>query len=249
MNWLRFSLVVAVIFFIAYIIFAYAYKPWNLSAELLEHGPIPLDKLHTYPFMPAIMPNDTYTVSFYIYPVAGNRTGAVGGAADAMFSVFNWDQLFSLQLMPQVRAGNSGSQLSVSTVSGPAIMTLPPLLLQKWTYVSIIVEGRRIDIAYNGRIVGSKIFDSMLSNPKAGKLTSGNPNLVGNIAYVTAANRRMTTDELMVDYVSSSNTRGEPYIGGLPTIKNLFSCPAGSFCGKPRTPPSKASSAWYTPFN
>ena len=128
-------------------------------------------------------------------------------------------------------------------------MPLPPLLLQKWTYVSLIVEGRRIDVAYNGRIVGSKIFDSMLRNPKAGKLTSGNLNLVGNIAYVTAANRRMTTDELMVDYVSSSNTRGEPYLGSLSSIKDLFSCPAGSFCGKPRTPPNQASSAWYTPFN
>jgi hypothetical protein len=249
MNWLRFSLIVAVVFFIAYIIFAYVYKPYKLAAELLERGPVPLNEMHTYSFMPAILPNDTYTISFYIYPVAGNRTSAVGGDAGAMFSVFNWDQLFSLQLMPQVRDGNSGSQLSVSTVSGQVTMPLPPLLLQKWTYVSIIVEGRRIDIAYNGRIVGSKIFDSMLKNPKAGKLTSGNMNIVGTLAYVTAANRRMTTDELMIDYVSSSNTRGEPNLSGLPTIKDLFSCPAGSFCGKPRVPPSKAANAWYTPFN
>lgn len=249
MNWLRFSFIVAAVFFISYLIFAYVYKPYKLAAELIERGPVSLSDMHTYSFMPALFPSDTYTISFYIYPVAGNRSAAIGGAADTMFSVFNWEQLYSLQIMPQVRDGNSGSQLSVSTITGKVTMPLPPLVLQKWTYVSIIVEGRRIDVAYNGRIVGSKIFDSMLSNPKAGKLTSGNLNLVGNIAYVTAANRRMTTDELMIDYVSSSNTRGEPNIGGLPTIKDIFSCPAGSFCGKPRTPPSQAANAWYSPFN
>lgn len=249
MNWLQISLIKLGVFLLGYIIFVYVYKPYKLAAKLIEIGPIQLNEMHTYPFMPSLLPNDTYTVSFYIYPVAGNRTSAVGSAAETMFSVFNWEQLFSLQLMPQVRDGNSGSQLNVSTVSGPATMLLPPLLLQKWTYVSLIVEGRRIDVAYNGRIVGSKIFDSMLKNPKAGKLTSGNIGVVGTIAYVTAANRRMTTDELMIDYVSSSNTRGEPYIGGLPTIKNLFSCPAGSFCGEPRTPPNKAANAWFTPFN
>jgi len=249
MNWFRFSLFLGTLFIIAYLIFTYVYKPWTLTAELLEQGPVPLNEAHSYTFLPAIAPNDSFTVSFYIYPVAGNRTGVEAGAAEAMYSIFNWAGLFSLQLLPQVRSNNSSTRLLVKTVGGEETLDLPPIILQKWTYISFRIEGRRIDVLYNGRVVGSKIFDNMLKNPKAGMITSGNINMVGRLAYVSAANRKMSADEIMIDYVSSSNTRGEPYLSGLGSIKDLFSCPAGSFCLRPGSPPNRASSAWYTPFN
>ncbi len=249
MNWLRFSLFLGTLFIIAYLIFAYVYKPWALSAQLLEQGPVPLNEMHSYPFLPALSPLDTFTVSFYVYPVAGNKTGTVAEAGDAMYSIFNWAGLLSVQIMPQTRSNNTSTQLVVQTVSGRDTLALPPISLQKWTYVSLRIEGRRIDVLYNGRVVGSKIFDSMLKNTKAGKITSGNPNMVGSLAYISVANRKMSADEITVDYVSSSNTRGEPYITKMSTVKGLFSCPAGAFCLRPGSQPKLAANAWYTPFN
>ena len=241
------------LFIIGYLIFAYVYKPWAIRSTVLEQGPIALNAEKIYTFNPAAFDMNSFTFTFYLYPQTGNRTPAEGGDIRANYSIFELTDCFSLQLLPAGANGNSGTQLQVKTLgqADRAIETvaLPPIPFQKWTYVGISFEGRRVDVSYNGRIVSSTVLANMPQTNSNGRLQSGSERVLGTLAFVSFSSQRQPIDQIMIDYVSSSNTRGEPYIGTeLPTIGNLFSCPAGLFCFKPRVPPNVAGQAWYTPY-
>jgi hypothetical protein len=241
------------LFIIGYLIFAYAYKPWSLSSTVLEQGPLPLNVQKIYAFNPAAFDMNSFTFTFYLYPQTGNRTANGGGDIRTNYSIFELTDCFSLQLLPAGANGQTGTQLQVKTLGqgDKSIETipLPAMPFQKWSYVGISFEGRRVDVSYNGRIVSSTVLENMPQSNANGRLQSGSERVLGTMAFVSFAPYRQTAEQLMIDYVSSSNTRGEPYIGTqLPTIGNLFSCPAGLFCFKPKQPPNVAGAAWYTPF-
>ncbi len=101
---------------------------------------------------------------------------------------------------------------------------------------------------YNGRIVASKTIGDMPKITKAGTLFSGTSSndKIGETAYVAYNTFAMTSEELMIEYASTSNTRGEPYLSA--SLLGMFGCPAGVFCYKPTAPPKQATLAWSTPF-
>lgn len=240
-------MVLAALFILAYIIFAYVYTPWSLRSTVLEKGPVSLSEVKIYPFLPVAQKNPSHTFTFYVYPTGANRTQGIPSQ-----SILRWKGLFSLDMLPlgASNKSNTGIQLTVNKVQGQEIIACPALPLQKWTYVSISIEGRRFDIGYNGKIVVSKILDAMPASGMSGTLQSGDVGLRGTLAFVAYNNRRMSADEILIDYVSSSNTRGEPYLStNLPGFGTLFSCPAGAFCMKPTSPPNRAALAWYTPYS
>jgi hypothetical protein len=243
----RLAVLVGTLFIIGYIIFAYVYKPWAVKSTLLEEGPVALSSEKIYMFNPAIFDMNAFTFSFYVNPQTGNRTS---GDITSNYSIFELTDCFSLQLLPAGANGQTGTQLQVKTHGTTTeTISVPSLPFQKWSYVGISFEGRRVDVSYNGKIVSSTVLTQMPMTNTNGRLKSGNKRVIGTLAFVSFAPYRMPVDQIMVDYVSSSNTRGEPYIGTqLPTIGNLFSCPAGIFCFKPRVPPKNAGAAWYTPY-
>ncbi len=83
---------------------------------------------------------------------------------------------------------------------------------------------------------------------KNGNLTSGYLGLTGEISDIKYINRAMSAEELMIEYTSTSDTRGRPYIDG-GSILDIFGCPAGILCFKPKTPPSQGLLSWETPFS
>ena len=249
----RAAMAFGALFIIGYLIFAYAYKPWSISSTVLDKGPISLNTGKIYGFSPAAFDMNAFTFTFYVYPETGNRTAVGGGDIRATYSIFELTDCFSLQLLPAGANGQSGTQLQVRTIgqgdNSIETIEIPAIPFQKWSYVGISFEGRRVDVSYNGRIVSSTVLENMPQTNSNGRLQSGSDRVLGTIAFVSFAPYRQTADQLMIDYVSSSNTRGEPYISAqLPTIGNLFSCPAGLFCFKPNQVPNVAGAAWYTPF-
>ena len=160
-----------------------------------------------------------------------------------------WPDVFTLT----TRAGENKTILYVfaGQKSGkPVIIPIycPMLPEQKWTFVAIVIDGRRFNVLYNGKIVASKLINEMPRLSKNGELTSGYPGLNGEIAEIKYVNRAMTAEELMIEYTSTSDTRGKPYIEG-GSILDLFGCPAGLLCFKPKSPPSKGILSWETPFS
>lgn len=244
------AVLVGVAFIIGYLVFAYAYKPWASTATILDKGPIPLSVDKTYTFSPAAFDMNAFTFTFYINPQTGNRTAITSGDINANYSIFELTECFSLQLLPAGANGKTGTQLQVKTIDQSVeTIQLAAIPFQKWTYVGITIEGRRVDVSYNGRIVSSTVLGKMPQTNMNGRLQSGNKRIMGTLAFVAFAPYRMPIDQIMIDYVSTSNTRGEPSIGAqLPTIGNLFTCPAGIFCFKPNKPPNVAGAAWYTPY-
>ncbi len=222
-----------------------------MSMTILDRGPIKLNNVRVYDkFIPSLLDSDNYTFSFYIFPVAGDKTLKRSSNPFKNPPVFGWDSLFLF-----TQESNGKTYLSVNTINNNPYdydnyikVYCPSLPSQKWTYVAIVIEGRRFSVMYNGRIVASRTIGSMPKVSKSGTLFSGNAiaDNLGTMAYVSYNDRAMTSEELMIDYASTSNTRGEPYLSA--SILDMFGCPAGVFCYKPSAPPKQANLAWSTPF-
>jgi hypothetical protein len=166
-----------------------------------------------------------------------------------IFPFLMWPEVFTFT----TKAGENKTILYVfaGQKSGkPNIIPIycPMLPEQKWTFVAVVIDGRRFNILYNGKIVASKLINEMPRLSKNGSLTSGYTGLSGEISDVKYVNRAMSAEELMIEYTSTSDTRGKPYIDG-GSILDIFGCPAGILCIKPNFPPSKGLLSWETPFS
>ncbi len=251
MDWTTIILILAAVIVISFLIFNYVYKPWSVSMTLLNQGPVLLNNTTTFDkFIPALLNTDNYTFAFYIFPIGGDKTIKRSDNPFKNPPVFGWDSVFLF-----TQESNGRTYLSVNTINNNATdyskyikIPCPPLPSQKWTYVGIVIEGRRFSVLYNGRIVASQIIGNMPRINKSGTLFSGNKidDNQGQLAYVSYNDRAMGSDELMIEYASTSNTRGEPYLSA--SILDMFGCPAGVFCYAPTGPPKQAKLAWSTPF-
>jgi hypothetical protein len=234
----------AVALIAAYLIFRYVYTPWSLRSTLLERGPVGLGTAHTYSFNPFLQTGPSHTFTFYVKPDALNRTPGLGGER-----IMEWSGVYRFELL-QGGVSNKSSlttHLKVNTTEGEEVVQCPALPLQKWTYVSVSIEGRRVDIAYNGKIVGSRILNGLIVSTQGGKLESGSAGLVGTIGFVAYNNRRMSAEEVMIDYVSTSDTRGEPYLPQPMPSLGAPGCPANSNCYMKSGPTT--SKVWFSPYN
>jgi hypothetical protein len=258
MKVLLIALILGILFIVSYIIFIKVYKPWSISSIVLEPDDTSLDIDKQYPFVPKIVDNNpTLTFTFYVRPDSYNRTG--NASTDVIYPIFGWTELFTFGIVPggasAAKDKNTGTVFQIKNTGGTSDpnekIKCPDLPLQKWTYVAITIEGRRIDIFYNGRVAASHMLETLpnYAGAQTGTLRSGSGNLKGRIGLVGLNPRRMNAEEIMIDYVSSSDTRGRPYFGSIiPFIGNLFSCPAGAFCMKPNAAPKPGVVAWYSPF-
>jgi hypothetical protein len=150
----------------------------------------------------------------------------------------------------------SGSQKYIET------MALPPIKLQKWTYVTIGRDGRRFDVFYNDKLVLSQKTAFMpVANITAGNMsgiTSGS-SIDGQIANVTVFNTRLSISQVAANYSTYADSRGTPYVNSSsntllysPTIStnissyipNISLCPNGSCISPPAIQPPSPLYQW-----
>ena len=186
----------------------------------------------------------------------------------------------------QLSSGSTGSRAppSANTVRAKGVsqkyietMALPPIPLQKWTFVTIAREGRRFDIYYNDSIVLSKktmyMPISNVSNSNLSGITSGSSGLLGQLAIANLYNYRLSSQDVAAKYVEYADTRGSPYLnsatnpltlsdttGLFPTFATTIStslygyiptinlCPSGGCFRPPTIQPASPLYDWTTPY-
>ena len=200
--------------------------------------------------------------------------------------VFNIGEIiwFEVLIAPDASRQNlSAAQIAVKTmptqVSSGAqnlytieTIRLPNLDMQKWTYVTIVRDGRLIDVFYNDTLILSK----KLINPVApitplDTTNSGSPGLDGRIININMYDYRLSTKGVAKKYTEYSDTRGNPFfndssnpmslssLGGvIPSYTNtMFSglttyiptinlCPSGNCISSPTIKPANPLTQWST---
>jgi len=175
-------------------------------------------------------------------------------------------------------SSSNGSGKSTSTSQKYIeTLTLPPIPVQKWTYVTVAREGRRFDVYFNDTIVLSQktmyMPISNVSNSSLGGITSGSEGLSGQLAIANLYNHRLTSKDVSAYYSQYADTRGRPYVniagnpltlsdvgGLLPSYASTMStgifgylpsfslCPSGGCFNPPTIRPATPLYDWSTPY-
>ena len=200
MNILLILALLGILSLIAYLIFIYVYKPWSIRSTLLTYGPQKLAESYVHPFFGSAVTGTDFTFTFYVKPDVIDKT--LSADKQNILPILTWENTFLFGITPNrgKKDINTGTVATVRLVGGESeIVVCPALPMQKWTYVGISVEGRRLDISYNGRIVVSRILKGMPIINKGGRLLSGSASQSGTIGVVAFNNRRLNADEIMID--------------------------------------------------
>ena len=156
-------------------------------------------------------------------------------------SVFNISGILGLEVLVAPDASRQGKAMAQITVQtqGPPLqsggsqtqsmnsqkyietLSLPPLPLQKWTYVTVARDGRRFDVYFNDTIVLSqKTLYMPISNVSSSAMTgitSGSPGMIGELAVANLYNYRLSTRDVSDKYNQYADSRGRPYLN---TVNN-----------------------------
>jgi hypothetical protein len=153
-------------------------------------------------------------------------------------------------------------------------MVLPPLDVQKWTYITISREGRRFDIFYNNILILSKSAQyPMYPMGPLSITTSGSSGLEGQLINANIYNYRLSSIDVANKYAQYADTRGRPFyndssnpngitsIGGIfPTYSStMFAslssyippvsiCPPEGCIAAPAIQPANPLYQWSTPY-
>jgi hypothetical protein len=132
----------------------------------------------------------------------------------------------------------------------PIRVTLPQVPLQRWTQITMTLEGRTVDLYVNGALVKSDILDSMPPRANA-SITIVPEGIMGETAYIQLWARRLTVSDIGANFIDTSDSQGRPYLGpaffeALNTISvpNLF-C-SNDDCGA--APTATPSQSWEFPY-
>ena len=106
----------------------------------------------------------------------------------------------------KIKTATDSSQHFVESLSLPAIP------LQRWTVVTIVKEGRRIDVYYGQKAVASKLCDNLPLSPSGSDwMACGMNGWKGKIGLFTGAIKAKTQDDVNADVEALVNTRGIPF--------------------------------------
>jgi hypothetical protein len=205
--------------------------------------------------------------------------------------VFTIEGCITLEVLATPDAGRQGKavvQLLVKTkglVTPPGgstaaptffieTLVLPPLEFQKWTMLTIAVEGRRFDVYYNDHLVHSSKtmympVQEFLATSVVG-VTTGSSEMEGQMAYLTLLNYKMSATEVSAEYRSKADTRGSPFLSNsfsidtrdpigikpnnstdlwtnfLQSVPSLSLCPPGGCFSAPTVRPASPLYDWST---
>jgi hypothetical protein len=100
----------------------------------------------------------------------------------------------------------SGRELYKETIS------LPALPLQKWVMITLVHEGRRVDVYYNDSLVGSAKLENVISteNFNLTHVDVGDAGLTGVIGLLRFYGHAVTGGDVRGQYKTQVDTRGAP---------------------------------------
>lgn len=195
--------------------------------------------------------NASYTLSFYL------RVDAVPDMRATATPLFTWPSVWMLGYNPSQEQlvwqfmETPDAATSVAGYTPIQKVILPGVPLQKWTQVTITLEGRTVDMYVNGALRHSVLLNNL---PPAGNssITIVPDGIMGQAAYVQVWPRRLSIAEVAANYTDTSDSQGQPYLGpqlmtalkGV-TLPNLF-CPGGSCVGN--QPAAAPSQTWEFPY-
>ena len=145
----------------------------------------------------------------------------------------------------RLRTVQNISQHSIESISLPAIP------LQVWTVITIVKEGRRIDVYYGTKAVASKILDYIPATSSGQSWIAGNPRWRGQIGFFSGFQQAWTARDVERDVSGLVDTRGVPrYINNTPFTEiaipsiNIPSCPFGDCNPLPTVNPANPYLMW-----
>jgi hypothetical protein len=111
------------------------------------------------------------------------------------------------------------------------------VMIARWNQITLTVEGRTVDIYLNGQHATSTLLENLpILNP-VGVLLETSPDFSGQAGLFQAWPRRLTTEQIAINYKRNTDTRGKPRIPDVgPKITDIFKqfpkalCELG-FCG------------------
>lgn len=165
--------------------------------------------------------NGEYSICTCATTVGGNTNSAdcTNCAHTGYKQVFNIGDILFLEVLvaPDAsRQQKAAAQIVVKTQNSANIFTesivLPPLDVQKWTYVTISREGRRLDVFYNNVLILSKStqYPFYPMGPLS-TTTSGSSGLEGQLIIANLYNYRLSSKDVADKYVQYADTRGNPF--------------------------------------
>lgn len=181
----------------------------------------------------------------------GNRTASMNMSSFSM--LLGIKNGIELQLAPASANQTSTARLLIATTNGPEAINLPPFPLQKWTFVSILREGRRFDVMYDTQIVASHRLEAY-QTPTISPISIGSANLIGNAVHVIVASERLTPQAIATLRAQYSDTTGAPpppspfvFPFELPSFMSF--CIPGLPCDSITAPPANRMKSWSSLYN
>lgn len=184
----------------------------------------------------------TYTLAFYL---------RVDAAPDMREStpLFTWPGVWSLDYNPaREELLWTFQQTQESEAILPNQFVLPGVPLQRWSQITMVFEGRSVDLFVNGSLVKSTILSNVPPSANA-SLTLIPGNLIGSLAFVQVWTSRLTTSAVSANFTATSDTQGRPLIAtgvlaSLQAIPNLF---ASDSCTTAKAP-APETHKWSFPY-
>jgi len=191
------------------------------------------------------------TLSALVNVDIGNRTASMNMSSFSM--LLGIQNGIELQLAPASANQTSTARLLIATVNGPEAINLPPFPLQKWTFVTILREGRRFDVMYDTQIVASHRLEAY-PTPTVTPISIGSSNLIGQAKHVIVASNRLSPQDVANLRAQYSDTTGAPpppspfpFSFGLPNFMSF--CIPGLPCDSITTPPANSMKSWSSLYN
>jgi hypothetical protein len=244
---------IILVLIIAIVYFSIKYYYTAGKIHVFEEGPIDLSKpsvvIESDETKDILQSKNGSTISVFIKIDGIDKSGTYDGTP---INIFEQPGCWAFQYVPSNNSNPTPTyRFSMQTIDangaqGSEIIALPMFPEQKWTYFTILREGRRFDILYNKNIVGSSY---LINYPKVQTQATriGNEAMRGQAAFVNGADRRYTFEEVADEWAARADTRGKPY---LPTesILPTFGCPAGLFCFRGISGPNDMQKYWSSPY-
>ena len=203
------------------------------------------------------------TVAGLFNVTIGDRTNqSVISTTNNYTTLFGVRGSIEFQLAPaSVSTTDSTARLLIASQGGAELVPLPPLPAQKWVFIAILRDGRRFDVLYNDRIVGSHRLNAFPNVGVQNQFQVGSDprtptapaRFLGQAIHLFAINSRMSPADLAVLRAKFVDTTGAPpdplpfpFPLTMPSLQTL--CIPGVPCSPVNKPPPNHLQAWSSPY-
>jgi hypothetical protein len=237
--------IVLIVVFIIYLVITNIVNDNTFGLQLVSDAPVDLMEekmIVNSDVATQVLSNGAGSTIFgYVYLESGDKTRITDQSNTK--TLMRQDGMWSIDVKNDGRLVLSIAGLNNTS----STFELPVMPYQKWVALTIVRDGRRYDIYYNGELAASYRINKYPYS-RLSPLRAGSAGIRGKIAKVHIANRAYNGHEISNIYKSTSDTRGVPYIKSSFTIPS-FGCPSGLFCSITSSPPASPYQRWSTQYS